>query len=314
MAYRDKENRPSDGQEPKRSWTRDPQGIADFAQRLRAALAQHGDSQGSLAARLAVHPNLVSKLCAGTFRVLSLDVVQGLWRWCLANGISPAWLFIGMDESETASVAEAAARMAAPQIVERVLREIFGDNLPADNLARMSGKARLLPASNFMPARRAAEPPRPARRGYRTVPAADVPTHGQWAEEYVPIVGRISAGQTSLLAEPSRYPPAFATDYLVYHGAPKGAVAVRVAGDSMTPVYCDGDMVVVDTSKQVQDGVCCVILEWEGQHDVRLKKLILRGRKAFLTSLNPAHPPVEVPATSILAAYAMVDHLPFLVP
>jgi SOS-response transcriptional repressor LexA len=147
--------------------------------------------------------------------------------------------------------------------------------------------------------------------GYRTISAEDVPTNPDWWKSYVPVIGRVAAGEGMDTIEASQYPPAWAGEFVEFRGGPPSAVAVRVAGESMLPTYSQDDMLIVDTAQQAESGqVCCVLMAVEGFREARVKRLIRRGQHFLLESLNPAWSPDIVAAEKVLAAYAIVAHLP----
>jgi SOS-response transcriptional repressor LexA len=77
----------------------------------------------------------------------------------------------------------------------------------------------------------------------------------------------------------------------------------------MEPEYRDGDFVVVDTSRRPESGICCILLDVDGEREAVLKNLAIRGATAYLKSLNPDMKPRALPAKKILAAYEIVGHL-----
>jgi len=146
--------------------------------------------------------------------------------------------------------------------------------------------------------------------GYKTVPAEAVPSKKDWWKEFVPIVGRVAAGAGIGLLEENSDPPSWCGEYLVHSGAPKGAVAVRVSGESMLPDFRDGDMLIVDTQSQDESGVCCILLSIGGEREALVKEIKRKGKKVMLLSKNPAFPPREVSASSIESSYKIVCRLP----
>jgi phage repressor protein C with HTH and peptisase S24 domain len=69
-----------------------------------------------------------------------------------------------------------------------------------------------------------------------------------------------------------------------------GHYALEVSGDSMLPVYRDGDIVVVSPTAQVRRGDRVVVRTREGE--VLIKVLYRQtARTVELHSLNPEHPP-----------------------
>jgi hypothetical protein len=70
-------------------------------------------------------------------------------------------------------------------------------------------------------------------------------------------------------------------------------VALRVVGDSMTPLLHSGDVVLVDLDAAVPPGAIAVARHPDGS----VVKRVLRadGGALRLVSLNPAYPPLELP-------------------
>ncbi|MDI4658883.1 S24 family peptidase [Xanthobacter autotrophicus] len=72
------------------------------------------------------------------------------------------------------------------------------------------------------------------------------------------------------------------------------AYALEIAGDSMQPVYRDGDIVVVSPGTPVRRGDRVVVKTREGE--VLAKELVRRTtRHVELRSLNPAHEDRQIP-------------------
>ncbi|HEY5635444.1 MAG TPA: S24 family peptidase [Burkholderiales bacterium] len=62
--------------------------------------------------------------------------------------------------------------------------------------------------------------------------------------------------------------------------------ALRVMGDSMTPEFPDGCIVIVDPGYVPRDGAF-VIVDYAG--DVFFRQLVFEGERRFLQALNPAY-------------------------
>lgn len=81
-------------------------------------------------------------------------------------------------------------------------------------------------------------------------------------------------------------------------GAGEGAYALQVQGDSMLPLYRDGDILIVEPGAAVRKGDRVVVKTSGGE--VMAKILASRNRTAIeLVSLNPAHPDRTIPAAEI---------------
>lgn len=73
--------------------------------------------------------------------------------------------------------------------------------------------------------------------------------------------------------------------------------ALRVLGDSMTPEFWDGCIVIVDPGHRAQHQ-SFVIAEVAGE--VLFRQLIVEGDRRFLKPLNSAYPTVEWSAPQVL--------------
>jgi phage repressor protein C with HTH and peptisase S24 domain len=78
----------------------------------------------------------------------------------------------------------------------------------------------------------------------------------------------------------------------------ENAYALEVAGDSMQPLYRDGDILIVSPNAQVRKGDRVVLRTTDGE--VMAKVLVRRTAKTIeLASLNPAHPNLVFPVDRI---------------
>ncbi|MCE5280254.1 MAG: XRE family transcriptional regulator [Planctomycetaceae bacterium] len=169
--------------------------------------------------------------------------------------------------------------------------------------------SQLAPAMGYAPRRRpspaAAEPALPP--GFDIVDVEQLPA--DWPSQYLPIIGRLAAGQGLDTTEAESYPAGLAYQYLRYAGAPHNAFALIIEGQSMLPRFCHGDVVIVDPNHTVDGGICAVLTDdGTGQRSARLKRLVVEGSQAHLESLNPAYPSVTLPSQRV-QAYAIWRHL-----
>jgi phage repressor protein C with HTH and peptisase S24 domain len=105
----------------------------------------------------------------------------------------------------------------------------------------------------------------------------------------VPLIGFAQAGGDGFFDD-GGYPVGGSWDEvsLPEIGDPN-AYALEISGDSMEPVFRDGDMVIVSPSAPIRRGDRVVVRTIEGQ--VMAKQLARRSaRRVELRSLNPAHP------------------------
>jgi phage repressor protein C with HTH and peptisase S24 domain len=115
----------------------------------------------------------------------------------------------------------------------------------------------------------------------------------------VPLVGFAQAGAGGFFDD-AGFPVGHGWD-LIELPAPAGgpAYALKVQGDSMLPLYRDGDILIVEPGAQLRKGDRVVARTVTGE----VMAKILAGRTARhveLVSLNPAHPDRVVPAAEIV--------------
>jgi phage repressor protein C with HTH and peptisase S24 domain len=80
--------------------------------------------------------------------------------------------------------------------------------------------------------------------------------------------------------------------------AREGTYALQVQGDSMLPLYRDGDVLVVEPNAAIRKGDRVVVRTTGGE--VMAKVLVRRSVGGVeLLSLNPEHPNREIPAGEI---------------
>ena len=96
----------------------------------------------------------------------------------------------------------------------------------------------------------------------------------------------VSAGTGSFLND-SSYEMIEAPDYI-----PAAAdFALRVSGDSMEPLFQDGQVIWVKEQEVLSSGEIGIFTYFD---DVFCKKLIIDGEKAYLRSLNPDYNDIEI--------------------
>ena len=105
----------------------------------------------------------------------------------------------------------------------------------------------------------------------------------------VPILGTIACGER---IEPDTNPEGFAD-------LPEGVradFALRCEGDSMTPTFLDGDLVLIRHQPEVEPGQIAAV-DIDGE--TTLKHVYFREDGLTLTADNPKYPPVFVPADQV---------------
>ena len=95
-----------------------------------------------------------------------------------------------------------------------------------------------------------------------------------------------SAGTGNFLDE-SGYEMIEAPDYV----PPDADFALRVSGDSMEPLFQDGQVIWIKEQEALGSGDIGIFTYFD---DVYCKKLVADGGKAFLRSLNPAYEDIEI--------------------
>jgi phage repressor protein C with HTH and peptisase S24 domain len=109
------------------------------------------------------------------------------------------------------------------------------------------------------------------------------------ASRRIPLIGLAQAGGDGFFDD-GGYPVGGGWDEvsLPEVGDPN-AYALEVSGDSMEPVFRDGDMVIVSPASPIRRGDRVVVRTNDGE--VMAKQLARRSaRRVELRSLNPAHP------------------------
>lgn len=105
----------------------------------------------------------------------------------------------------------------------------------------------------------------------------------------IPLIGFAQAGSEGFFDD-GGYPVGGGWDEISMPdvGDPN-AYALEISGDSMEPVFRDGDMVIVSPAAPVRRGDRVVVKTREGE--VMAKQLVRQSaRRVELASLNPAHP------------------------
>ncbi len=105
----------------------------------------------------------------------------------------------------------------------------------------------------------------------------------------IPLIGLAQAGGSGYFGD-GGYPVGVGWDEVsVPEIGDPHAFALEISGDSMEPVFRDGDMVVVSPAAPVRRGDRVVVRTSEGE--VMAKQLARQSaRRVELRSLNPAHP------------------------
>jgi phage repressor protein C with HTH and peptisase S24 domain len=114
----------------------------------------------------------------------------------------------------------------------------------------------------------------------------------------IPLIGLAQAGGDGFFGD-AGYPVGAGWDEVAIPevGDPH-AYALEVSGESMEPVYRDGDMIVVSPSAPIRRGDRVVVRTARGE--AMAKQLVRRSaRKVELRSLNPEHPDYNFDLTEV---------------
>ena len=115
----------------------------------------------------------------------------------------------------------------------------------------------------------------------------------------VPLLGMAQAGAGRLFSDdgiPKAGPGWDEIDFPDIGG--DGAFALEVQGDSMRPLYRDGDVIIVSRQAAIRKGDRVVVRTHDGE--VMAKELKRRTAKSLeLSSLNPDHPDRTVPIKDV---------------
>lgn len=114
----------------------------------------------------------------------------------------------------------------------------------------------------------------------------------------IPLLGFAQAGQGGFFDD-GGFPVGEGWDEVVFPELPDGNVyALEVTGDSMLPLYRDGDRIICSPSAAVRKGDRVVVKTTEGE--VLVKELTRKTAKVIeLTSLNPLHEPRTIPLQNV---------------
>ena len=112
---------------------------------------------------------------------------------------------------------------------------------------------------------------------------------GKSAVSGIPLLGFAQAGAGGYFDD-AGFPVGHGWDVVEFPaGAPEGSYALKVQGDSMLPLYRDGDVLIVQPGAAIRRGDRVVVKTVQGE--VMAKLLARRNARIVeLTSVNPDHP------------------------
>jgi len=122
----------------------------------------------------------------------------------------------------------------------------------------------------------------------------------------VPVINQVSAGYPKDFTDLD-YPRQVADDYVA---APDvndpDAFAARVVGDSMSPDYREGDIIVFSPETDVTDGCDCFV-RLEPDHETTFKRVFFEADERIrIHPLNPQYPPRVVDRENVAGLYRAV--------
>ncbi len=125
----------------------------------------------------------------------------------------------------------------------------------------------------------------------------------------VPVINKVAAGYPTEFTDLS-YPARVADDYVsVPDVADTDAFGARVCGDSMMPVYREGDIVVFSPEAPTAEGSDCFV-RFERNSETTFKRVYFEQREGGefirLQPLNPAYPAKTVHREEVAGMYAAV--------
>lgn len=280
--------------------------VEAFADRVRHVRRKIGLNQTDMSKYLGrANNNAVSRLERGDAGAISFDVLEGLVRLAEGAGFTAEWLLTGMKISATLPIPE------LQEALNYALNWHYMLTIPHDGAPKPGELKKYAPYGIRVESEQPFRATTVYEPGYQEVDRDELPP--RWRGRFLPVIGRLSAGEGVDTAEAETHPPGWADSFVAFEDAPSGAFALRVVGDSMEPDYADGDMVIVDPDRQVDSGVACVLVSEDGERRARLKILSKKGRQVFLLSTNPKHPPLKIPLKKLIAAYGIVEHLPRII-
>lgn len=126
---------------------------------------------------------------------------------------------------------------------------------------------------------------------------------GVWSDDgggirRVPVIGTAQAG-TGAVGDKAGFIAAAPTEMVEIPGAGDGPVyALKVQGDSMRPVYRDGDILFICPTAPVTGGDRVVVKTIAGEVLVKVLKR-RTSRRIELHSVNPDHPDIALPVRDV---------------
>ena len=126
------------------------------------------------------------------------------------------------------------------------------------------------------------------------------------ARGFVPVINKVAAGYP-VDFDDMGYPVGFADDYIKCPDmADPNAFAVRIIGDSMTPDYSEGNIVVFSPSRAVNNGDDCFV-RFTDPHETTFKQVYFQeDGSVMLQPRNKKYPPFVAPESRVNGIYKAV--------
>lgn len=121
---------------------------------------------------------------------------------------------------------------------------------------------------------------------------------GGGPERRIPLIGLVQAGSGGYFDD-AGFPVGGGWDEITFPGVKdENAYAVEITGDSMEPVYRDGDIIIVSPNSAPRRGDRVVVRTTKGEV---LAKILKRqtAHSIELASFNPRHEPIVLPPKEV---------------
>ena len=192
-------------------------------------------------------------------------------------------------------------------IWEAIDRLAVRNNLSASGLAKRAG----LDATTFNPSKRSTRDGKlrwPSTESISKILAATgsnlsdllsaLPNNAATVVQRIPVIGFAQAGGSGYFDD-AGYPTGSGWEEIVFPdiGDPN-AYALMVSGDSMEPLYRDGDRIIVSPVANIRSGDRVVVKTGEGE--VMAKELVRRtAQRIELRSINPEYENPVLPTSEV---------------
>jgi len=119
----------------------------------------------------------------------------------------------------------------------------------------------------------------------------------------IPVISYTAAGEPTVYED--MYPVGYSDEFIEFSDiTDEHAFALRIRGDSMEPLLCEGDIVVVSPASEVRGGKPVVIKTSDGE--VTCKIYTESGDSVVLSAVNPRYPPQVYKKSDVVWVYPVV--------